>query len=664
MSEPEDVILDGAYHATLTVRRLWRRQPADREENVLRLAEVRGRLEFFVGAVFGQSLSIIAAEPPATLNLFFRLGHRIPRHLIERRILASTDGVRLRLPPTLAMAAAPVSAMEKYRLIVSEAAARAMRGTSDLLPKDPLVRDLYLVREAEDIDRLLASLLPGLRVALGSVRTAALENRPERRLLTAIESAVEAEITNVLEANPQTGSSTGSPQTSLAWAEETAQQLRKLDGLYRGLPAVELWGRVDPSPAAPTRSSASPGDQAPGPGPARIGRMKRRPKVRQPGDDEDDQGMGIWMIQTDDPLENVEDPMGLQRPTDRDQEADAGDLADSLSELPEARLVTSPGSPREILASDDPPPAGVAELKRGNSATGFAYPEWDYRCGGYREKAAIVRERRPPEGDPEWAASILRRRAALLHEVRRRFERLRPRMLRFGRQTDGPEIDLAAYVETHADRRAGCPADDRLYQEVRPARRDVAITLLVDISGSTDSWVSENLRIIDVEKEALLVVCSALDALGDPYSIMAFSGEGPESVTMLPIKQFGEPAAAAVHRRIAALEPERFTRMGAAIRHATVRLMSRPAEHRLLLLLSDGKPNDMDLYEGRYGIEDSRQAVAEARLQRIHPFCVTVDRHAPSYMPRIFGAGGYAALHRPEHLPTVLVDVLRRLVKA
>ncbi len=104
--------------------------------------------------------------------------------------------------------------------------------------------------------------------------------------------------------------------------------------------------------------------------------------------------------------------------------------------------------------------------------------------------------------------------------------------------------------------------------------------------------------------------------------------------------------------------------MGAALRHTTARLMSRNAEHRLLLLLSDGKPNDMDLYEGRYGVEDSRQAVAEARIQGIHPFCVTVDRHAPDYMPRIFGSGGYSALHKAENLPAVLVEILRRLVKA
>lgn len=663
MSEPEDIILDGAYRATLAVRRLWLRNSQSSSENALRLVEVKGRLDFFVNAVFGSTLRIVPAEPPAAPNLFSRLGRRIPRHLVERRTLSSTDGVRLRLPPDLSSNTSPISAMEKYQLLASEASVRAIRGTCAFLPEEPLVRDLFLIREAGAIDRFLASILPGLRNGLNELKTAALKNRPALRLLTPIEAAVESEIEKTLRMPILELAPTENCETSLKWAEESASRFRSLEGRYRGLPSVELWGRVDAFPDVSSHVSTSSGTQDAPVGPTRIGRMKRRPNVRKAEAGEDDPNVGIWMIQADDPQEHVEDPMGLQRPTDREEEADAGELADSLSELPEARLVTSPGSPREFLASDDPPPAGISESFRRNGSTRFTYPEWDYRCCGYRESATSIRELEPSLGSPEWAASVLRRRAAMLHEVRRRFERLRPKHRRFGRQTDGPEIDLSVYVETHADRKAGCPADDRLYLAIRPARRDIAISLLVDVSGSTDGWVTEDLRVIDVEKEALLVVCAALDALGDPYSILAFSGEGPESVTLLPLKRFEDTSGALVHRRIAALEPERFTRMGAAIRHATASLMNRPAEHRLLLLLSDGKPNDMDLYEGRYGIEDSRQAVAEARLQRIHPFCVTVDRHAPSYMPRIFGTRGYAALHRSEHLPSVLVEVLRRLVK-
>jgi nitric oxide reductase NorD protein len=663
MSEPEDVLLDGAHHAALFAQRLWRRHVAADRPGVLLLADVRARLELLVHAAFGLSLPVGVAEPPAPPSWFKRLGRRTPRHLVERRTLASTDGTQLRLPRSLPANDGPGDALVLYRLLAAGLAARAARETPLYLPDDPLVRDLYLTREAAAADHHLATRLPGLCAALRDARNTAQAMRPPSKLLTPQEAAVEAEVQAVLDADPLDGPDVPSSEASLAWAHEAATRIRTSGGPYRGLPAVAYWGLVAPPPTVPAgRTVSLPlDDRAAQP---RISLMDRRPKVRPAPDDEDDDGPGIWMVQLDDPQEHVEDPMGLQRPADRDDEADPDDLADSLSELPEARLVTAPGQPREVLASDDPPPTGAAEVQPGSPRAGLVYPEWDYRTGTYRAHGAVVHERLPAHGDADWAAGVLARRAALLHEVRRRFERLRPRRLRLGRQRDGPEVDLAAYVASYADRRAGCPADDRLYEAVRPARRDVAIALLVDVSGSTDSWVTEDLRVVDVEKEALLVVCDALDALGDPYTMLAFSGEGPESVSILPLKGFDERLGATVRRRIAALEPDRYTRMGAALRYTTARLMTKPARHRLLLVLSDGKPNDVDRYEGRYGVEDARQAVVEARLQGLHPFCVTVDRHAPAYMPRIFGAGGYAALYHPEHLPSVLLDVLRRLVRA
>lgn len=671
MSEPEDVILDGARHATLFAQRLWRRRANGLEPATLRLADVRGRLELFIGAAFGTSLTVAVAQPPALPNWFGRIGRGVPRHLVERRTLALTDGERVYLPRALpdrdvSRAAAGDTASEglvAYRLLASQAAARAVRGTPEHLPEDQMVRDLYLLAEAAAVDQQLGTQLPGLLDALCAARTAARDSRPGEKLLTPQEAAVEREMHVVLAAHPLIGPQSASPAASLAWAEMTAVRIRELGGAYRGVQGVWMWGRVLKRPVLRT-NAARPGDASDvGTAQPRTTRLDRRPEVRQAADDEDDEGVGQWMIQLDDPQEHVEDPMGLQRPTDRDDQVDPEDLADSFSELPEARLVSSPGQSREVLTSDDPPPRGKAELSRGTAGQGYVYPEWDYQLGRYHERGAVIQEQMPSLGDAAWAQRVLARRAVVLHEVRRRFERLRPRRQRLGRQLDGPEVDLAAFVDAYADRQAGYPADDRLYEAIRPARRDVAIALLVDISGSTDSWVTEDLRIVDVEKEALLVVCDALDALGDPYTIMAFSGEGPECVTVLTLKSFAESSGDTVRRRIAALEPDRYTRMGTAIRHATANLMTKPARHRLLLVLSDGKPNDVDRYEGPYGVEDSRQAVVEARLQGLHPFCVTVDRHAPAYMSRIFGAGGYAALHHPEHLPAVLVEVLRRLVK-
>lgn len=276
---------------------------------------------------------------------------------------------------------------------------------------------------------------------------------------------------------------------------------------------------------------------------------------------------------------------------------------------------------------------------------------------------AVVREPEAPIGDADWAVSALSRNGRLTRRVRSRFERLRPRHVRIGRQPDGSELDIDAFVTTAADIRARTSVDGRLYVARQRARRELSVALLVDVSASTDAWVSSHRRVVDVEKEALLVVCEALDALGDRYGIFAFSGEGPGEVCVVPLKAFHERASPTVGRRIAALDSDRYTRMGAAIRRITASLCRERTQRRLLLILSDGKPNDVDLYEGRYGVEDTRQAIAEARRQGVAVFCLTVDREAPRYASRIFGRAGFAVLRRAEQLPSVLIEALRHLLR-
>jgi nitric oxide reductase NorD protein len=432
---------------------------------------------------------------------------------------------------------------------------------------------------------------------------------------------------------------------------------------YRGIPAVWYWGRAHPAavPQATTFSDRDDGSSRSTN--RRVVEMRRRPRIREAEEGEDDAGTGTWMIRADEPQETVEDPMGLQRPTDRADGADPEGLGDSLAELPEARMVRTPGQAKEVLRAGDESPRSPTPGAPVTAHSGIAYPEWDFRSGAYRRPGAIVREAPAIEGDAGWADAARARHAALVRRVRTRFERLRPRRSRVGRQADGPEIDMAEYVNAAADARAGAVAEDRLYVDVRPERRELTIALLVDASASTDSWVSGQQRIVDVEKDALFVVCEALRALGDPYAIFAFSGESSAHVSIVPVKEFAARTDQALHRRIAALEADGYTRLGAAVRHATAALAHQPTARRLLLILSDGKPNDVDDYEGPYGIEDARQAVSEARAQNVDVFCLTVDREAPRYAPRIFGRSGFGLLRRPDQLPEVLIEVLRRLIR-
>ena len=668
MSEPEEVVLDGAHAATTFVAGIWRRHAVATPE--LGLGETRRRLELLVLAYGGQALPIVAAEAPARPTLFGRIARRIPKHLVDLRALPSTDGARIRLPPRLHVAHGTAAAAAHYRLLALVQASRALRGASRLLTpaSDPLVRDLYLLAEHLAADRALVTEFPGLMADLHDARRGERRIRPAASQLTACELEVERLLDLALSSPPArppaTLPDTGSPDETLEWAARTAAALAARLGRYRGLRAVAVWGHIRPSPAEPGRPrTAVPEDGLAPPPPGRARTLIRRPRVRDDPEDEDDPQMGMWMVQIDDPKEHVEDPMGLQRPADRDTEADADELADSVSELEEARLAALPGAPTEILASDDPPDRRAAEAPSARPGIGLEYPEWDYRLGAYHLRRTLIRERAAIPGDPGWAVAVQRRHARALAEVRRRFERLRSQRERLPRQLDGDDLDLGAFVTGWADARAGGSADDRLYERVRPGRRDVAISLLVDVSGSTDSWIADQRRIIDVEKEALLLVCEALDALGDRYNLLAFSGEGPRGVDLRLLKGFGERYGVAVRERIAGLEHDRYTRLGGAMRHATAGLCREHARHRLLLLLSDGKPNDIDEYEGRYGIEDARQAAVEARLQGLTVFCLTVDREAQVYLPRIFGPAGYAVLRQPERLPSVLVEVVRQLLQ-
>jgi nitric oxide reductase NorD protein len=662
MGEPEDLILDGAYHASRLARDVWRRYAPPAPENVLRLSDVRVRIELFLNALFEKPLPVTSADPAAPISWLGRLAGRS----VERAPLPGNDGVRIYLPPALAVEHSSDEALRTYLLLAVQQAARIARASAAaaFAIEDGELRDRFLLADAAAVDNWIVRHVPGLTPAL---RTARSDDAKRRGAWPAgaRERAVEERVREFLAAEPAVGRAAefgaGTPSDALAWAQRTS---RRVDGVrYRGIPPVAYWGRAQHKDIAGATTFPDRDDSAPRAVNRRVVEMRRRPRIRDAQEGEDDAGTGTWVVRADDPQETVEDPMGLQRPTDRAEGADPEGLGDSLSELPEARVVRTPGQAKEVLRAGDAPLRQQTPGAPVASRAGIAYPEWDFRSGTYRRPGAIVREVSAGEGDAGWADAARMRHAALVRRVRTRFERLRPRRSRVGRQADGPDIDISEYVNAAADARAGAIAEDRLYVDDRPERRELTLALLVDVSASTDSWVSGHQRIVDVEKDALFVVCEALRALGDPYAIFAFSGESAAHVSIVPVKEFAARTDGALHRRIAALEADGYTRLGAAIRHATAALAGQPTARRLLLILSDGKPNDVDDYEGPYGIEDARQSVAETRAQNVDVFCLTVDREAPRYAPRIFGRAGFGLLRRPDQLPEVLIEVLRRLIR-
>ena len=675
MAEAEDLITDAARHATVFMRDLWRRRSAAPGVPLpLSLPDISRRLDILIAAAVGVDHPIRIAQVPAPTTLLRRLFERHDRPRVQQAVPA-TDGASIWLPANLS-ASDDRTILERLRTMALQQATRASRGSASVVLGrfSPFQRDVYLLLEAQAADEELARLLPGMRQPINRLRRMALSARPAAGLFPPPRRPLELLVRRVLETDCRHAVAglplTATPAKSAKVAIEVAATLAP-----RGVPGdspmyKDLWtGELRP-PGAARHASNTAGDGADGneddddTGSPRGARLERRPEVREAEEDEDDREPGAWMIQSAQPEQHIEDPMGAQRPTDRDDRTAAEEFADSMSELPEARLVSTPGRPKEVLLSDDPPQARskAAGAQSAEGGSGIGYPEWDFRINAYREAAATVRTMRAPPGAQHWVDRTLAEHRALLTVIRRRFEMLRSQRVRLRKQLEGDEVDLGAYIDGYADFRAGRPMADGLYEMRRAARRHMAITLLIDTSGSTDGWVSANRRVIDVEREALLLVCVALEGLAEPYSVHSFSGEGPHGVTVGEIKRFDERYDNDVALRIAALEPERYTRAGAALRHVSTELMRQAADHRLLLLLSDGKPNDVDRYDGRYGVEDMRQAVNESKLQGISPFCLTIDRQAANYLPAMFGERHFAMLPRPELLPTVLVDWLRRLV--
>ena len=298
---------------------------------------------------------------------------------------------------------------------------------------------------------------------------------------------------------------------------------------------------------------------------------------------------------------------------------------------------------------------------------GATYPEWDVGIGDYRPDWVLVRELPLRRASGDFVERVMASYRPQIRSLRRQFEALRPSELELVRGlSHGDALDLDRVVEALTVRRAGGSPSDRLYLRHERNRRDVAVAFLLDMSSSTNEVVSGGgKRIIEVEKEALVLIAEAVDAIGDRFAIWGFSGYGRDQVAFYVAKSFEQPFDGAARERIGAMSWKMENRDGAAIRHATKLLLAEPAKVRLLILLSDGKPLDCgcDLYADAYAQEDTRRALVEARQAGLHPFCITVDPHSRDYLQQMYGAGSYTIIDRVESLPLRIPGIYRRLTR-
>ncbi len=286
----------------------------------------------------------------------------------------------------------------------------------------------------------------------------------------------------------------------------------------------------------------------------------------------------------------------------------------------------------------------------------FLYDEWDHTRQHRRKGWCVLRELAVPEGSSEFYSATLRKHGGLIKSLRRTFEVLRGEDRMLKRQPFGDDVDIDALVETWADAHRGLEMSERVFTHLHKDERNIAVMLMVDMSGSTKGWINQ------AEREALILLAESLETLGDRYAIYGFSGWTRKRCEAYRIKTFDESWSDAVRARVCGIEPKDYTRMGAPIRHLTRLLTAVEARTKVLITLSDGKPDDYDhLYRGQYGIEDTRQALFEARLAGIHPFCVTIDEQGADYLPHMYGAANYVVLNDVAKLPLKVSDIYRKL---
>jgi nitric oxide reductase NorD protein len=325
----------------------------------------------------------------------------------------------------------------------------------------------------------------------------------------------------------------------------------------------------------------------------------------------------------------------------------------------------------------------------------YAYDEWDYAMNDYRRNWCRLREIVPEGDDGEFYSRTLRQYAEMLPQIRRHFQRIRPASYRMVRGLeDGDDFDLDRAVEHRVARAMGNSPDPRVYKARKKEARDVATLFLLDMSASTDEPIHQDnrrftdsddaddwfkvwqrhggprqrpRRIIDVNKEALVIMAQALEELGDSYAIMGFSGHGRDNVEFYVIKEFDRELSDEVKARVGSVEPKRSTRMGTAIRHAREKFKDVSSRAKHVILLSDGFPQDFDYGQDRrsnaYGIQDTMVALKELEMAGVMPFCITVDRTGHDYLRQMCQPSRYLVIEDISALPKQLPKIYEQVVR-
>lgn len=615
--------------------------PAEREREAT-LEALSARLRLFACALAERPIDVREAEDAggfigATLLLPSAMRHAPSREENERayrlRVAWSVAALRTGL---VSRAREPLE-----RALATTLAAPATRAA--LLASFPGIEDALLAHEA--LARIPGSAQEGAARALSALQQIHLG--ADRAILSSLSSAPREWVERALSARPRDAASLAAEVRALSPPLRALGTSRS----SRALVPPMLWGWVGaPSVDDEARVAHGPGDAKALPTGTERAALPREHarRVELAKDPVQDSPL----VHSFEKVHTAEEYRGGSKIPDGSDEL--GQHEEALRELDLREVVRSTERTSSLLRSDVMIEGAAGDLVDGpEPSTGIPYDEWNEKARAYREgwcrvRPAYVRERVGRAEARAWLAAARR-------DARERTDAVRAEILRIelgrrwrSRQLDGPEIDEDVVVERHAALASGHPGPERLYRARLRSAPELAVLLLLDASLSTDGWIDDR-RVLDVERESALVIADALDGLGVELGLASFHSHTRRDCRFDVIKGMREPWAAAEHR-LASLEPAGYTRIGPALRHATSMLERARARRRLLLLITDAKPNDYDRYEGSYGIADVRQAVREAERAAVHAHALAIDRRARFHLPRMFGPSRHAVVPSPGHL--------------
>ncbi len=573
-----------------------------------------------------------------------------------------------------------------------------------LFPQPDLARDLFNLVEGHRIDARLRAAYPGIRRDMHAIAAATLERRGgltpgAGEAQAVVEGLLAHTLTGDVDLSPippviaamvtdaiALMETVADPATGVSDSATITARLYELIDDGSGRPAnpfAQTPGPDDTDAAGEQADAGELPEAGPGSGadeysslelppfmtPVLEELVKQRAKEQSEDAQQDDSQEQSGDSEADKAMRSQQAEAGSERAGDEvvqrgdgqteDVPASPGQAPDGVTDDEEGA-----GAEMELGPAGDVPlvePEDDAEEDLGEQT--FYYDEWDHKIEDYRPAWCTLREQRATRVHEGFVAATFHEHGGVVSQIRRNFQLMRPERLRKMRyQPDGDDLDIEGIVEYVVDRRTRISPTDRVYIKRDKKDRDVATVFLVDMSSSTDRKIDGRKRIIDIEKESLLLMCEALEAIRDEYAIYGFSGSGREDCQFYTVKEIGERYDDRVRGRIGGIYGRQKTRMGPALRHATKRLMAVDAHVKLLILLTDGKPYDSDTYQDNtYAQEDTKMALREARREKIHLFCVTVDQEGADYLPHMYSDANFVIIDDVRTLPQKLPQLYRRL---